>query len=334
MMNETNTPDFSGKKILVIRLSSLGDILLTTPLIRILKRKFRNIRLDFVTKTQYKDSLKLNPHISELFLYEKDDSSAIIKKLQENGYDAVIDLQNNLRSAQIRRAIKAEHFIFNKRTTDKFLLVNFKINRLKNAPQIPDRYIETVPGIQPDGEGLELYTENEISPLLKGRDKLIGFAPGSRHFTKMWPKEYYKKLGSLIADKGYTIVLFGGSDDIPVCEEISREIRGAVNLSGRDDLLQTAADMKQCEVIVCNDSGMMHTASAVKVCVLAFFGSTVKEFGFTPYKNRNLILENNSLTCRPCSHIGRERCPKGHFRCMLEITPETAFDALMTLVKS
>ncbi len=336
MKKETKIPDFAGKKVLIIRLSSLGDILLTTPLVRVLKNRFRDIILDFVLKAQYKDVLTLNPHISNLYLYEKEKEkvSELTRKLAEKKFDAVIDLQNNFRSIEIRRALSAQTYTFNKRTTDKFLLVNFKINRLENAPQIPERYFAAIPGIQPDDEGLDLFTRNEVSEILKGREKLIGFAPGSRHFTKMWPKDYYEKLGNLLAREGYTIVLFGGSDDKPVCAEISQNIRGSIDLSNNDDLLQTAADMKLCEVIACNDSGMMHTACSVKIPVLAFYGSTVKEFGFTPYKNRNLILENNSLTCRPCSHIGREHCPKGHFRCMLEVTPGTAFEALMTLVKS
>ncbi len=147
----------------------------------------------------------------------------------------------------------------------------------------------------------------------------------------MWPAEYYEKLGILLSEAGYRIVLLGGSDDLALCTEISEKISGSVNLCNEDDLLQTAADMKCCTAVVCNDSGMMHTACAAGIPVLTFFGSTVKEFGFSPYKNRNLILENKSLTCRPCSHIGRERCPKGHFKCMLEITPEKAYEALMTL---
>ncbi len=287
-------------------------------------------------KSQYEDVLKLNPHISKLFLYEKekDKVSELIAKLKVNRYDTVIDLQNNFRSAEIRKAVKAENYIFDKRTADKFLLVNFKINRLQGAGQIPERYADAIPGIQLDDEGTELFTGNNPSEVLRGKHNLIGFAPGSRHFTKMWPKDYYEKLGSLLTREGFAIVLFGGRDDIPVCEEISGNINGSINLCNNNDLLQTAADMKECTVIACNDSGMMHTACSVKVPVLSFYGSTVKEFGFTPYKNRNLILENNSLTCRPCSHIGRERCPKGHFRCMLEVTPEEAFEALMTLVKN
>ncbi len=336
MKNETDIPDLSGKKVLLIRLSSLGDILLTTPLVRTLKSRFREINLDFLIKAQYQDVLKLNPHISRLFLYETDKHkiSELITRLKGNGYDAVIDLQNNFRSAELRRSINAKNYIFNKRTADKFLLVNFKINRLKNAPQIPERYTAAVPGIQLDNEGLELFTENQPSAVLKEKQNLIGFAPGSRHFTKMWPKDYYEKLGNLLTRDGFRIVLFGGRDDIRVCAEISGNIRDSIDLSSEDDLLQTAVDMKECLAMVCNDSGMMHTVCAVKVPVLAFYGSTVKEFGFTPYKNRNLILENNSLTCRPCSHIGREHCPKGHFRCMLAVTPQKAYEALMTLLKS
>ncbi len=336
MKKETEMPDLSGKKVLIIRLSSLGDILLTTPLIRLLKKKFKDVRLDFVVKAQYQDALKLNPYLSNIFLYEKEKNriSELIAGLKANKYDAVIDLQNNFRSAEIRRAVNRKTYIFNKRTAGKFLLVNFKINLLTNAPPIPVRYASVLPGMHLDEDGLDLITEKKPSAVLKDKHNLIGFAPGSRHFTKMWPRDYYEKLGNLLSREGFTIVLFGGKDDMDVCAEISANIRGSIDLSNNNDLLQTAADMKECASVVCNDSGMMHTACAVKVPVLAFYGSTVKEFGFTPYKTRNLILENNSLTCRPCSHIGRERCPKGHFRCMLKVTPENALEALTTLVKN
>jgi len=335
MKNETGIPDFSGKKILMIRLSSLGDILLATPLIRTLEEKFENVMIDFMVKRQYQSALMHNPHISNLVLYdrEKDKVRKLLADLQETGYDAVIDLQNNFRSAEIRKALSSKEYIFNKRTLDKFLLVNFKINRLQDAPGIPERYAMAVPGLRLDEKGLELYTRKAASPAISGIKNLIGVAPGSRHFTKMWPVEYYQKLGIQFSKKGYRLALLGGKGDLTVCTEISEKIPGSINLCNEDDLLQTAADMKNCIAVVCNDSGMMHTACAVGIPVLTFFGSTVREFGFIPYKNRNLILENKSLTCRPCSHIGRERCPKGHFKCMLEITPERAYEALMTLVE-
>jgi heptosyltransferase-2 len=323
-------------RILIIRLSSLGDVLLATPLIRILKNNFPGIEIGFVTKSQYADGLKLNPHINRLFLFEPQDEKIpnLIEELKKQSYDLVIDLQNNLRSKKITDSLDIKTVRFYKHSFDKFLLVNFKINRLKNTPPIPERYLLTIPGLKPDGAGLELYTKEEPSFLLKGKTNLIGIAPGSKHFTKRWPKEYFEYLGKLLIKTGYQVVLFGGKDDITICAEISERIENSINLCNNDDLLQTAADIKECLAFVCNDSGLMHAACAVKVPVLALFGSTVKEFGFIPYKNSNLILENNSLTCRPCSHIGRKRCPRGHFRCMLDLSPEKTFQVLMTLIES
>ncbi len=334
MKNENDIADLNDKKVLIIRLSSLGDILLATPLLRTLKTKYHDIQIDFILKKQYQNVLMLNPHITNLYTYEKekDKIAELTARLRQNKYDMIVDLQNNFRSAEIRNKLNADIYKFNKRTLDKFLLVNFKINRLDNAPQIPVRYASTVTGLELDEAGLEIFTESKPSLLLEGKEQLIGIAPGSRHFTKMWPKEYFEHCGNLLNESGYSVALFGGKEDIPTCKELAVKIKGSVNLSNADDILQTAADMKKCIALICNDSGMMHTASAVNIPVLAVYGSTVKEFGFTPYKNRNLILENKSLTCRPCSHIGRERCPKDHFRCMLEVTPEKAYEELMILI--
>ncbi len=128
--------------------------------------------------------------------------------------------------------------------------------------------------------------------------------------------------------------MFGGRIDKQLCEEISNEIPGSINLANEDDLLQTAANMKMCKAIICNDSGLMHVASSTNTKVVAIFGSTVKEFGFTPYNCDDLILENKSLTCRPCSHIGRSSCPKKHFKCMREISPELVFEKVKVSLKS
>ena len=181
---------------------------------------------------------------------------------------------------------------------------------------------------------MDLYTNKKPSTLFKDNQKYIGFCPGSRHFTKMWPKEYYIRLGNILKNDKYNIALFGGKDDKDICKEISSQIQDSINLSNNDDILQTAADMKKCDAVVCNDSGLMHTACAEKIPVLAFFGSTVKEFGFTPYLNKNIILENNLLSCRPCTHIGKSYCPKGHFKCMNDIKPDIAFTKLNLLLYS
>ncbi len=330
----------SLNRILTIRLSSLGDIILTTPLVRSLRKKYPHILIDFLLREEYTDIYKYNPNINKLFTLKRENKT-IPGELSSIKYDLIIDLQNNFRSAGIRKKINSKEVrLFNKKTIDKLLLVNFKINKLKDAEQIPIRYANSLENFKLDDEGLDLFT-GDVKSSVNGKEKkytclparLVGFAPGSRHFTKTWPKDYYVSLGKKLNDDGYRIVLFGGKDDKDLCKEISNEIPGSIDLSNDNDLLSTAVNMKECLAIVCNDSGLMHAASAMKVPVLVFFGSTVREFGFTPFRNENLILENNTLTCRPCSHIGRAHCPKKHFKCMLEVTPELALDKLRELVR-
>jgi ADP-heptose:LPS heptosyltransferase len=245
----------------------------------------------------------------------------------------VVDLQNPRRSAAITAKIKAPVYKFKKHSIKKFLLVNFKINLLKNEPQIPQRYAHSIPGVVLDNKGLDLFTSNQPNLLLSGK-KVVGFTPGAKHFTKRWPEHYFIELGNMLVDEGFLIVLFGGRDDMDTCRTIASGINGAVNLAADNDILQTAADMSMCIAIVCNDSGLMHAASAVGVPLFPLFGSTVKEFGFTPYQTKNLIFEHKSLSCRPCSHIGRKSCPRGHFKCMLDLTPDLAFIEIKSFINS
>lgn len=322
--------NFHYQKILIVRLSSLGDILLTTPLIRSLKKTNLKLEIHFLLREEYQDVMVNNPYISNLITIKREDSSSNTKDiLSQNKYDYVIDLQNNLRSRLLTNSLKYPKVRFKKLSWQKFFLVKFKINKLSEAPPIPERYASVINDLKLDDEGLDLFTDKKPSESLKGETNLIGFCPGSRHYTKMWPNEYYIELGKKIIGNGFDIVLFGGKDDKIICQEISSELSKCINLSNDNDILQTAADIEMCKAIICNDSGLMHAACAVKVPVIAIFGSTVKEFGFTPYRYKNLILENKSLTCRPCSHIGKSSCPKGHFKCMKEITPQLVYNTLI-----
>ena len=252
----------------------------------------------------------------------------------EMKYDCIIDLQNNLRSKLFLNNLTGEVLTFNKKRFEKVLLVHLKINLLKEVPQIPIRYAETIPDFQLDDEGLDLFLPENIASRIPAGQNVIGLCPGARHFTKRWQKENFIQLGKMLIEKGFSVALFGGESDRELCEEISKEIPGSVNLSTEDDILQLAKDMQQCKAVVCNDSGLMHAACAVKIPVVAIYGSTVREFGFTPYGCKNIILENNSLTCRPCSHIGKKKCPQKHFRCMLELTPAQAFESINKVLKT
>ncbi len=289
-----------------------------------------------MVKEEYKDAVLFNPFVSNVFTYNKNLSAAKNigqNKLKLKRYDLIIDLQNNFRSLAICLKLNSRVKRFKKKTISKFLLVNFKINLLKNVPEIPVRYAQTVKGFELDDKGLELYLPDGIETGLNEDKKYIGFAPGSRHFTKMWPKKYYIALGNYFVKNGYTVVLFGGKEDEDVCKEISLGIKNSINLCNDNNLFATASGMKKCSALICNDSGLMHAACAVNIHVIAIFGSTVSYFGFVPYKNRSIILENENISCRPCSHIGRKSCPKKHFNCMNEITPLIAFNKFKSLIE-
>jgi ADP-heptose:LPS heptosyltransferase len=326
--------DFSKlKKILIIRLSSIGDILLTTPLFRSIKKKHPEIQIDFVLKEEFFELMQNNQYLTNIHKYTKHSfgKQILINALIANRYELVIDLQNNLRSRKIIRSLHCQILRFKKNNFKKFLLVHFKINKLKDAPQIPVRYAEAA-GVELDSEGIDFFTTNEPDPKLKANDKYIGLCPGAKHFTKRWPTEYFTELGNSLESAGYKIVLFGGLGEVELCFEIENQIKNAVNLCNTS-ILQVGSDMKMCKAIYTNDSGLMHLASAIKVPVIAFFGSTVREFGFYPYEAKSIELENHNLSCRPCTHIGRKSCPKIHFKCMKEINPELAFNSLNNLLK-
>lgn len=323
------------KRILIIRLSSLGDVILTTPVIRALKKKYSNHHIDFLVRSQYSDVLKYNPYLEKIYEFNTEHIDELVSELKQNNYDSILDLQNNFRSRRITFHLKAPVYRFNKLSLKKFLLVNFKINLLQKSKTIVERYADSFPDIQLDGYGLELFVPQEIeNKILDFKNKpVIGFCPGSKHFTKRWLPEYFIELGKKLSDSGFVVLIFGGKDDKAICSEISEQIPNSINLQNNDEILLTAAYMKKCKLVVTNDSGLMHAASAMNTPVVVIFGSSVKEFGFVPFKTKNLILENKSLICRPCSHIGRERCPENHFKCMKDLNPDFVYNNIINFLK-
>ncbi|MEW6508729.1 MAG: lipopolysaccharide heptosyltransferase II [Bacteroidota bacterium] len=316
-------------RILIIRLSSLGDVLLTTPVIRALKKQFPGAVIDFLVKEEYSNAVKFNPNINVVYALSRSEKiKFLLKILKRNNYNFVVDLQNNIRSRIIAGYLNIITYSFKKPTWNKYLLVKFKINRYKEIKSITQMYCESVPGLKLDKLGLELYTPQITDSALLHDKNYIGFCPGSKHFTKRWPAEYFIELGENLINNGYKLVLFGGAEDKQVCDFISCRVKGSINLCSSNDIFKTAADIKRCKVVVCNDSGLMHVAASAGVPVVALFGSSVKEFGFSPYGIPNIILENKSLSCRPCSHIGMDNCAKKHFKCMKEITPQIVYNNL------
>lgn len=330
------------KKILVIRLSSLGDILLTYPLLSILKKREFNSEIHFVVKEQFLDAIKTNPFIDQILIYSEDKLRELKSLIKKNQYDIVIDLQNNIRSHQLYQFnLKTRIYPFKKPTFRKILLVKLKLNFLKNNPSIAVHYIKAIyPDYNSDDLHLYFQIPSDIEkkslekiPVEYSNQKIIGICPGSKHFTKRYPVEKFKVLIQKFLNSNFAVALFGGKDDLEICKEL--EIGTSVkNFQNNNDLLETASIMKKCSLLITNDSGLMHLASLLQIPTITIFGSTVKEFGFFPIYNKSIVVENKNLKCRPCSHIGRSNCPKKHFKCMNEIEPDFIFNKSIELIQS
>ncbi len=317
------------KQILIIRLSSLGDILLTTPILRALKKVYGECEISFLCRKEYLAAVETNPNVKNCFYLEVGvNEEELSQKIKNINFDLVIDLQNNFRSKNILKNISSPVYKFKKPTVKKFLLVNFKLNFFKHYLSIPALYAKSVPGLELDDEGVDLFPPESYKTSLSSGEKYIGFIPGSKHFSKRWPEEYFTQLGKLLNKYGYTIVLFGGKEDLGICSKIASQITKVNNLCNDNDLYQTAVDMKVCSLIIGNDSGLMHAASSVYIPLIVLFGSSVEEFGFAPYKRESVILQNDIIKCRPCSHFGKDNCPKNHFKCMIDLTPNIVFEKI------
>ncbi len=333
-------------RILIIRLSSIGDVLLSSPFIRQVRIQFPSARIDFLIKKEFYDLVRYNPHLNKIYLVETKEKFSGLQKLKNkiiaNQYQYIFDLHNNLRSRYLTAGLKnSKIFRIDKDIIKRLLLVHFKKNTYDRIIPIPERYLQTAKNlqVQDDKNGLEIFWKDQIdkqaAALLKKENvsqSFIAVAPGAGFQTKRWPTEYFKQLMEMIANKEKSdFVLLGNKKERSEFSELET-VPGVHNLAGQLTLLEAAAILCRAKVLISNDSGLMHMATAVKTPVLAIFGSTVKEFGFFPYRGRHMVLENRNLKCRPCSHIGRHSCPKGHFKCMKEIKPETAYHLFRKLV--
>ena len=340
-----NTP----KKILVLRFSSVGDIVLSSPLLRVLRSKFPKCQIDYVTRTEYAELVRSNPNINYTYEFNTADGfnglKTLKKRIREEQYDLLVDIHGSLRSRYIRTFMGSARVVtVDKREKERLALIKFKKDLYKDDIPVSKRYIEAVNplGIEDDGKGLELHIPDEVLFAVSGKvaglklnqfERVVGLCPTARHLTKTWPKDRFIELGSRCArDRSAKVLLFGGNLDVEYCDDIAKSIAancddGCVsNLSGQFSLLETAAAMEYCDVIVTNDSGLMHVAEARQRNLVAVFGSTVRQFGFFPQNKNSAVIERKGLYCRPCSHIGRSSCPEKHFRCMNEIGVDEVFE--------
>lgn len=320
----------NGVKILIIRFSSIGDIVLTTPVIRCLKNQLDGeVELHYLTKKQYSSIVNSNPNVSKVYTIEKS-TNEVVNLLKEERYDYIVDLHKNLRSKRVIKALKCLSFSFDKLNYQKWLMTTFKINKLPQI-HIVERYLASVKflGVENDGLGLEFYIpekdEVEMSSLPPTHQNgYICFAIGAQHATKCLPEQ---KIIELCKQLNQPIILLGGKEDVEKATQIEKEVGANIfSACGKYNLNQSASLLKQSKLLITHDTGLMHIGTALSKKIISVWGNTIPEFGMYPYFPKNpekfLMVENKNLSCRPCSKIGHDQCPKKHFKCMEDIDVE------------
>jgi len=314
-------------KILVIRFSSIGDIVLTSPIVRCLKQQVDGeVEVHFLTKNQYQSIVEHNPYLSKVHTINKS-TNEIIEALKQEQFDYVIDLHKNLRSKRVIKNLKCLAFTFDKINLKKWLITTFKINKLPNI-HIVDRYFEAVQllGVKNDGLGLDFFIpekdEIKLSELpVTHQKEYIAFAIGAQHFTKRLPTE---KIISICQKINQPIILLGGKEDVETAQQIENAVGSLIyNACGKYNINQSASLVKQSKTLITHDTGLMHIGAALGVKIISVWGNTIPAFGMYPYYPNNpekyIIIENKNLKCRPCSKLGYDKWPKKHFKCMKEL---------------
>ena len=319
-----------------MRFSSLGDVVLTTPIPRLLKKKYPNSEIHFITKKIYSSIYNNNINVDKVIEFSNN-LLETYKDLKKENYDLVIDLHSNLRSIFLKFLLFRKTYTYNKEFIRRWIYVNTKIDlKIKH---ISTSYIETLKklGIEDDGQGLDLYIDEKEKILRSNlpkshRNEFYALVIGAKHYTKRLP---VNKIIELCDKINKPIILLGGKDDIPISYEVEKffstkkkndEVEKILgkracihNLCGKLSISGSASIVSMSKVVYTNDTGFMHIAAALNKRVVSIFGSTHPQLGFYPYKTNFYVYQNNKLSCRPCTKIGLSKCPAGHFKCMEEI---------------
>ncbi|MBI9036311.1 MAG: glycosyltransferase family 9 protein [Bacteroidales bacterium] len=315
------------KKILFIRFSSIGDIVLTTPVVRAVKQQLNDVEIHFLTKERFLSVIEENPYINKVYTI-REQISEVKKELKRENYDYIIDLHHNLRTLHLKSILRKPCRSFNKLNFEKWLLVKWKINRMPEK-HIVDRCFDAASelGVKYDGQGLDyfIHTDDEVSS-----DELpIGFKKGyvavvigGAHATKQLPKS---KLIELCDKLDLPILILGGPAEETLGDELKELFPEKIyNTAGKFSLNRSASLVKNANVVVTSDTGLMHIAAAFRKKIVSIWGNTVPEFGMYPFLPQEAVnyesIEVKDLDCRPCSKIGFKKCPKGHFDCMMKIS--------------
>jgi ADP-heptose:LPS heptosyltransferase len=313
-------------KVLVLRFSSIGDIVLSSPVLRCLKQQ-RGAALHYLTKRSFAPILEANPHVDRVFAFEKDVDEHLAA-LRAERYDFVVDLHQNLRSARVKWALGRPSRAFPKLNIEKWLLVNTGLDLLPER-HIVQRYMDAAAplGVRYDGAGLDFFVppgqgihDGAGATLLPTRP-FVAFVLGATHATKRLPEA---KVVEICRQVPHPVLLLGGAAERPLGEQVAAAAGSHVaSACGQLSLFESASALGEAAVVLTHDTGLMHIAAALRRPIVSVWGSTVPKFGMFPFyptgMDRNTSVQVSGLSCRPCSKIGHARCPRGHFRCMAEM---------------
>jgi ADP-heptose:LPS heptosyltransferase len=303
----------------------MGDIVLTTPIIRCVKKQFR-AEVHVLTKTAYTSLLEQNPYIDRILTLQPSLLHTITEVRREK-YDLIIDLHKNIRSRFIAIFSGSASIRYDKLNFSKWLMVRFKINRLPTGKHLVDRYFEALKmqGISDDGMGLDFFIKPEDADIAKQMVSGITYQVlilGATYYTKRIP---VNKCEEIISSTTLQTVLLGGKDVLDIAKVLAVKYpQKVLNFCGTLNVGTSAAIIKDAKRVYSGDTGMMHIAAALQKGLVVLWGSTIPEFGMYPYYGQQNIpkhsnLEVKGLSCRPCSKLGFDACPEKHFRCMNDI---------------
>ena len=338
-----------GAKVLLVRLSSLGDVILATSAVEALREDAPGAEVHVLTKPVFREVFRQNPGVSRVLEWLPADGlgplSPLSRLVRSEGYGWIVDLHRNLRTALLRAAVRGPRWrAYSKGTLRRRAAVWFHRPELLESAHVVDRYVAALRplGVRPQRRLPRVYPdEAQRGQALEtlalagwgGAAPPIALAPGARWRTKAWPREHWSELMGRIGEKGAGFpVLVGGAEDEALCREIGESCGGPrADLAGKTSILETAAVLQVCSALVTGDSAPLHLATAVGTPVVALFGPTVRGFGFYPLGPRDILLEK-ALPCRPCSLHGDDVCPEGHHSCLRELAPADVFRSLEELL--
>jgi heptosyltransferase-2 len=331
------------QKILIIQTAFIGDVILTTPLIRVVSQNFPEAEIHLLTIPSSKNTVETLPYISKLWIYDKHDRERgliaffrLIGKIRSIQFDMIITPHRSLRTALLAFLARIPVRIGFKNSMGWFLFTRTvkypsKMHEIERNLKLTEPLNITVHQKELPEIHISELDKNSVDEWMKEKkiikpEKIIAMAPGSVWFTKRWPVIYFRELAERFSESGYGIIFLGSKDDEYLYKEINQpENPSFYTAMGLFKLRQTAEIICRSQLLISNDSAPTHLGVAVKTKVLTIFGSTIPEYGFYPYGDNDRIIEIENLYCRPCTDHGRHSCPQKHFRCMLEITPQQVF---------